>query len=92
MHHDHFTTIVETSYEDDLGYKTYGLPEKYARIVAFQNSVPSSVIGDERMAFKKNDYKINEDDVIPWVPCSEKHLSKLDPEKLEGVLLTLENS
>ena len=54
--------------------------------------MPSSVIGDERLAFKKNDYRINEDDVIPWVPCAAKHLSKLDPEKLDGVLLTLENS
>ena len=75
-----------------MGNKKYGLPEKYARIVAFQNSVPSSVIGDERMAFKRNDFEINEDDVIPWATCSERHLSKVDQSKLEGVLLTLENS
>ena len=50
------------------------------------------MIGDERQAFKRNDFRINEDDVIPWATCSERHLSKVDQSKLEGVLLTLENS
>ena len=50
LHHDHFTPIIETSYIDEATKTTkYDIPEKYARIVAFEYAVPSSMIGDDRL-------------------------------------------
>lgn len=50
------------------------------------------MLGDDRQAFKKNDFKINETNVIPWSTCEKRHLSKVDPNKLDGELLRLRNS
>ena len=93
LHHDHFTPIIETSYLDQATQTTkYGIPEKYARIVAFEHAIPSSVTGDDRLLFKADEYEIDQDKEVPWVTCDRRHLSKVDSEKVDGVLQQLRNA
>ena len=82
LHKEDFSVVAETQIETENGM-IYDMPEDIGRLVVFQLNQHSSVKGDDREAYRQDNYEIDPKLIIPWSKCDAgSHLQPV-PEKYQ---------